>query len=291
MASNTEEIIKFIKINNLTPISLLEAISKRANIAVAHGTDSKTLKLALITMLAKYVDSVNHTTDDPLIGSISFIKTESGVECYIGSELICTIGESSSITIDTELDKDSENAIANSAVAEALEDLAGNIPTVDTELDKTSDNAISNKAVAEALENVKPSGDITIGFGLRKNEDGSIETTDESRINRVDTSAWTGSMAVSNPINNALNDYGNIPLSVTQLTLNIDNTHTEYLLEVGLQLSIPEGHPGLLLNINTINPQELYFSGYPEQFLEGTTYQMTILDNCVTVAEYRKLES
>lgn len=156
MTSNIEKkIIKFIKINDLTSISLLDAISKRANIAVAHGTDSKTLKLALTTILAKYVDSVNHTTDDPLIGSISFIKTESGVECYIGSELICTIGESSSITIDTELDKDSENAIANSAVAEAIENLADSIPTVDTELDKTSDNAISNKAVAEALDNAE----------------------------------------------------------------------------------------------------------------------------------------
>ncbi len=290
MASNTEEIIKFIKINNLTPISLLDAISKRANIAVAHGTDSKTLKLALITMLAKYVDSVNHTTDDPLIGSISFIKTESGVECYIGSELICTIGESSSITIDTELDKDSENAIANSAVAEAIENLADSIPTVDTELDKTSDNAISNKAVAEALENVKPSGDITIGFGLRKNtEDGSIEATDESRINRVDTSAWTGNKS-ADVQNNAMNDFGNLPASVSSIVFNIDNSKTSVLLEVGIQFRVDEASTGLVVSLlPKVTPGNFVYSNWPDVFNPGSTYQMTVFNNCVAIAEFLPL--
>lgn len=150
------------------------------------------------------------------------------------------------------------------------------------------------KADSSSIE-VKP------GFGINIAESENnviISSNDRSRVIHHDISNEVGGVTV-NPVINAMNDYGVINNSINAFIMNIpddkltDDDGNEFLLEVGMQFKVADDMPEGALQVTLLSQSNraYTYSNWPETFTPGSTYQMTIVNTCISIAEFVTLKS
>lgn len=166
--------------------SMFKNVNDNIN-GLTDDLDDKADKTALPTKLSDLADDTEHRT----VTDAEKAKWNSN-----------TGGTGASVTVDTELNADSNNPVTNKAITNAINSKADKF-TVDTVVSATSDNPVSSKAVSTSLNALSNE----IGEGIEAQLAEKADKTDlDKKVNKSDvvTALTTDTVASENPISTKL---------------------------------------------------------------------------------------